>query len=73
MNLEIADLANRDLKNATRVLWYSTTVLKNLPLLHVSQEDRAAIYEAASHSIRAVRFVLANIADQLAYIEATEG
>ena len=72
MNLEIADLANRDLKNATRVLWYSTTVLKNLPLLHVSQEDRAAIYESAAHSIRAVRVVLAKIADQLAYIEATE-
>ena len=70
MNLEIADLANRDLKN--RVLWYSTTVLKNLPLLHVSQEDRAAIYESASHSIRAVRLVLSNIAEQLAYIDATE-
>ena len=73
MNLEIADLANRDLKNATRILYYTCRVLQNIPTLHVSAEDRAAIYQSAKLAIQSVRIVLANIAEQLAAIDTNEG
>ena len=73
MNTTIADIGNHDLKNATRVLWYSANVMRNLPTLHVSEADRTAIYQSAKLAIQSVRVVLANIAEQLELIDATEG
>ena len=72
MNTTIADIGNHDLKNATRVLYYTSRVLQNIPTLHVSEEDRTAIYASAKLAIQSVRIVLANIADQLETIEAAE-
>ena len=73
MNTTIADIGNHDLKNATRVLYYTSRVLQNIPTLHVSEEDRAAIYQSAKLAIQSVRVVLANIAEQLAAIDTNEG
>lgn len=72
MNLEIAELANHDLRNATRVLYYSTNVLRKLPHINADNEAKAAIYASAKLAIHAVQHVLSNIAEQLDFLKATE-
>ena len=72
MNLDIADLANHDLKNATRVLYYSANVLKNLPQINADQDAKTAIYTSAKLAILAVQHVLANVAAQIDFIANTE-
>ena len=72
MNLEIAELANHDLRNASRVLYYSTNVLRKLPHIDVDNETKAAIYASAKLAIHAVQRALANITHQIDFIEATE-
>ena len=72
MNLEIAELANHDLRNAARVLYYSTNVLRKLPHIDVDNETKATIYSCAKLAIHAVQRALVNITNQIDFIEATE-
>lgn len=72
MNLEIAELANHDLRNAARVLYRASLVLKNIPVTPADAPTKIALYQSAKLAVQSVRIVLANITAALETIEATQ-
>ena len=72
MNLEIADLANHDLRNAATTLYRASLVLKNIPVTPADAPTKIALYQSAKLAVRSVRIVLANITTTLETIEATQ-
>ena len=72
MNNAIAEIGNHDLRNAVKVLYCATEVLKSIPRLQAHFETQNDLVESAQLAIESVRVVLGDVSKRLIRLEIAQ-